>query len=139
MVVRDREVDRSSLLSWPTSIGASTWGGAGESRSRRPATHSRLDPCTIVETTTTKKTALKIVFECGTSEESTNVASTIGTAPRSPAQPSSSRSREVKSLNAVDAQTATGRQHEHEQQRERETGRGDGSAAGSGTRAGRGR
>ena len=36
----------------------------------------------MVETTTTKKTALKILSALGTSEESTKVASTIGTAPR---------------------------------------------------------
>jgi hypothetical protein len=50
-------------------------------------------PWTTVDTTTTKKTALKIVSLCGTREERTKVASTIGTAPRSPAQPRSSRSR----------------------------------------------
>ncbi len=44
-----------------------------------------------------------------TCDDSTNVARTIGTAPLSPAQPSRSRSRAVKSLNAVDTQTATGR------------------------------
>src|SRR5258706_16232660 len=54
-----------------------------------PATHSSVEPCTIVETTTTKNTALKIVSLCGTSDESTKVARTIGTAPRSPAQPRS--------------------------------------------------
>jgi hypothetical protein len=63
----------------------------------------------MTETTTTKKTALKIVFALSTCEESTKVASTIGTAPRSPAQPSRRRSRALKSLSAVDTQTATGR------------------------------
>ena len=56
---------RSSLVSAPTSIGGSCRGGAGERRSRRPATHSSVVPCRIAETTTTKKTALKIVFACG--------------------------------------------------------------------------
>ena len=55
-----------------------------------------------------KKTASKIVFRFGTSDDSAKVASTIGTAPRSPAQPSSSRSRLVNLLKAVDAQTAAG-------------------------------
>ena len=44
-----------------------------------------------------------------TSDESTNVARTIGTAPRRPAHPSRSCSRALKSLNAVDRKTATGR------------------------------
>ena len=99
----------SSLLSGPTSSGASCTGGAGASSPSRPATHSSVVPCTIAETTTTKKTALKIVSFSGTSEERTNVASTIGTAPRRPAQPSRSRSRLVKSWKAVDAQTDAGR------------------------------
>ena len=63
----------------------------------------------MAETTTTKNTALKIVFALVTSDESTNVASTIGTAPLSPAHPRSSFSRAVKSLNAVDTHTAAGR------------------------------
>ena len=81
----------------------------GDSSSSRPATRSSVVPWRIAETTTTKKTALKIVFAVSTSDESTNVASTIGTAPRRPAHPSRSRSRAVKSLNAVDTHTATGR------------------------------
>ena len=55
----------SSLLSGPTSSGASCTGGAGASRPSRPATRSSVVPCTIAETTTTKKTALKIVSLSG--------------------------------------------------------------------------
>ena len=108
------------MLSAPTSSGASCTGGAGESSPSRPATHSSVVPCTVTDTTTTKKTALKIVFEWVTSEESTNVASTIGTAPRSPAQPSSARSLFVNLLKSVEAQTAAGRDQEHQHERQRE-------------------
>src|SRR4029079_15641729 len=82
---------------------------AGDVTRSTVATRSSVVPCTTAETTTTKKTALKIVSRSPTWDESTNVPKTIGTAPRRPAQPSSARSRLVKSLTAVEAQTATGR------------------------------
>jgi hypothetical protein len=100
---------RSSGLDSPTSIGASCVRGAGDNSCRRAATRSSVVPWRIADTTTTKNTALKMVLAVPTSDERTNVARTIGTAPRRPAQPSRSFSRELKSLNAVDTQTATGR------------------------------
>ena len=108
---RKRPRSRSDRASSAPRPRAEVRGRAAPARAARalPATRSSVHPCRIVETTTTKKTALKITLECGTCEESANVASTIGTAPRRPAQPSSSRSDAVKSLNAVDAQTAAGR------------------------------
>ena len=45
----------------------------------------------------------------GTSASTGNVASTTGTAPRSPAQPSTSRSRLPKLANSVAGKTASGR------------------------------
>ena len=83
----------SGLTRRPRAAARGT--GASEIRSSRPATRSSVVPCKIAETTTTKKTALKIVSLVATSDERTNVASTIGAAPRSPAQPSRSvRDRE---------------------------------------------
>ena len=121
VVRRDGEVDEVELAERGRPRAARR-GPAGPARAgrARPATHSSVVPCTITDTTTTKKTALKIVFEWVTSEESTNVASTIGTAPRRPAQPRSSRSLFVKLLNAVEAHTAAGRIRsiEHEGQRQ---------------------
>ena len=84
--------------------------GAGVSMSRRrAATHSSVVPCTRAETRTTKKTALKIVSPWSTCSERTKVPRTMGTAPRRPAQPRNVRSLAVKSLNAVEANTASGR------------------------------
>ena len=123
----------------PTSSGASCTGGAGEVRPSRRATRSSVVPCTIVETTTTKKTALKIVSLCGTSEESTNVASTIGTAPRRPAQPSSSRSRCVKRDSSGRGPDGGGARDEHQQERKREAGQRHVRAGRAGRRAGRAR
>ncbi len=50
------------MLVSPSSIGGSCVTRAGERRPRRPANRSSVVPCRMAETTTTKKTALKIVF-----------------------------------------------------------------------------
>ena len=99
----------SSWLTALTSIGASCRGRGGVRSASRAATRSNVVPCRVAETTTTKNTTLKMVLAWGTFEERTKVASTIGTAPRSPPHPRSSRSRELNPFRAVDAQTATGR------------------------------
>ena len=59
--------------------------------------------------TTAKKTMLKNVRDSSTWSSTGKVASTTGTAPRSPAQPSTTRSAVVKRSKAVLMKTATGR------------------------------
>jgi hypothetical protein len=51
-----------------------------------------VDPCSSVEITTAKKTMLKKSLSGSTPSITAKVASTTGTAPRNPAQPSTSRS-----------------------------------------------
>ena len=71
-------------------------GGAGGSSDVTPsqrATGSIVVPCSSVESSTAKKTMLKNVSTAGTSSITGKIASTTGTAPRSPAQPSSPFSR----------------------------------------------
>ena len=117
---KSRRIERARLA----DLDQARRGQAGETRSSRAATRSSVVPWRIAETTTTKKTALKIVFAVSTSDESTNVARTIGTAPRSPAQPSSSRSRgEVVERGRHPDRDQVGQ--EHEQQRRREPRAGD--------------
>ena len=70
---------------------------------------SKLTPWTSVEMTTAKKTMLKNSVLCGTWAITGKVASTTGTAPRRPAQPSTRRSTAEKRSNAVATNTATGR------------------------------
>ena len=62
-----------------------------------------------MDTTTAKKARLKNSRFRGTSAITAKVASTTGTPPRSPAQPSASRSRAVKSSKIVASAAATGR------------------------------
>ena len=100
------EVERAAMVDRDRRLARRRPAGRA---AERGATRSSVVPCTSAETTTTKKTALKIVSRAETCDESTKVPRTIGTAPRRPAQPSSARSRLVKSLNAVEAQTAAGR------------------------------
>ena len=59
--------------------------------------------------TTAKKTMLKNVLDSSTWSSTGKVASTTGTAPRSPAQPSTTRSAVVKRSKAVLTKAATGR------------------------------
>ena len=84
-------------------------------------------PCASVETTTTKNTVLKIVLSPAIPAESAKVASTIGTAPRRPAQErkSCSRQREAKRSQRDDHGQRPG--HEDEHGCERERGPGDGA------------
>ena len=76
-----------------------------------PASHSTVEPCSSVEITTAKNTMLKksCARPSGTFSITANVASTTGTAPRSPAHPSTMRSRALKSSNAVATATDSGR------------------------------
>ena len=78
-------------------------------------------PWTSADTSTTKKTALKIVSPCATPAESTNVPRTMGLPRAAPPNPGTSFAA-VKLLNAVDAQTATGRTTNNEEQGEDESG-----------------
>ena len=73
------------------------------------ASGSKVVPWTSVEITTAKKTMLKNSREWGTSAITGKVASTTGTAPRSPAQPRTSLSLTEKESSAVETKVATGR------------------------------
>ena len=73
------------------------------------ANGSNVVPWTIVETSTAKKMMLKNSWLCGTPSITGKIASTTGTAPRSPAHPSTARSGSVNPANAVATITATGR------------------------------
>ena len=86
-------------------------GRAGSSvvRRRRRASGSNVAPWTSVEVRTTKKTMLKMRSADATSATTGNVASQIGVAPRSPAQPIISRSRMSKRVDRVERTAATGR------------------------------
>ena len=84
------------------------------------ASHSTVVPWSSVEITTAKKTMLKNVRGCPARRSITGkVASTTGTAPRRPAQPSTTRSRRVKRSRAVATNADSGPRDEHEDQRER--------------------
>jgi hypothetical protein len=92
-------------------VSASGRGRAGSVvvTPRRLASGSKVVPCRIVEITTAKKTMLKKVLDPSTSSITGKVASTTGTAPRRPAQPSTTRSAIEKRSNAVLTKVATGR------------------------------
>ena len=71
MIAGDGEVDEVELAEVADLEGRFVDRWRRESSPSRPASHSSVVPWTTVETTTTKKTALKIVSFCATSEEST--------------------------------------------------------------------
>ena len=73
------------------------------------ASHSTLVPCRIVDRTTAKKTMLKNSLLCSMFSITGKVASTTGTAPRRPAQPTTTRSPAVKRSNAVASAAVRGR------------------------------
>ena len=75
----------------------------------RRATASIVEPCRTVESSTAKNTMLKNSSDWGTSAITGKIASTTGTAPRRPAQPSSPFSRASRPLPHVVASIATGR------------------------------
>ncbi len=75
----------------------------------RRASGSKVAPWTRVELTTTKKTIANSSSPLRMPATTGKVASQIGVAPRSPAQPSSSRSRMRKGESAVAAKVASGR------------------------------
>ncbi len=75
----------------------------------RRASASNVVPCTTVEMSTAKKTMLKKSPLSVTSAITGNVASTTGTAPRRPAQPSTTRSATPKPIRGVETNTASGR------------------------------
>ena len=90
---------------WISSALSSSSGAASTSRSRASpgaatrstrATNGSVGPCTRVKTITMTKTSLKIVFAPGTAAAQGMVASTMGTAPRSPAQERNACSRQVR-------------------------------------------
>ena len=83
------------------------------------ASHSTVVPCSSVESTTAKKTMLKNSLLCSTPSITGKVASTTGTAPRSPAQLSTTRSPVVKRSSAVATNVGQGPRDEDEDQRER--------------------
>ena len=90
---------------------ASGRGSAGSSvvTPSRLASGSNVVPCRIVDSSTTKNTMLKNSCERGMRSMTGNVASTTGTAPRSPAQPRTACSRQVKPNGVVHRTVASGR------------------------------
>ena len=75
----------------------------------RVASGSKLAPWTRVEVTTTKKTIANTSSPPAIPATTGKVASQIGVAPRSPAQPSISRSRTLSGARAVATKVASGR------------------------------
>ena len=73
------------------------------------ATGSIVVPCSTVESSTTKNVTLKNVSASAMSADTANVANTIGTAPRRPAQPSTSFSPVVNPWRTVTSSAASGR------------------------------
>lgn len=76
---------------------------------RRRATQPIVVPWSSTDTSTAKNTTLKITGASGTPASSGKVASTIGTAPRSPAQDTISLSARVSGVQASAISTLTGR------------------------------
>ncbi len=93
----------------PLSTSGCGTAGSSEVTPSERARFSNVTPWTSVEVTTTKKTAFRIWSDPSTPAITGSVASQIGTAPRSPAQPSISRSRMSNGAKIVETQTATGR------------------------------
>ena len=73
------------------------------------ASGSKVAPCTRVEVTTTKKTIANSSSPLRTPATTGKVASQIGVAPRSPAQPSITFSRTLKEVKVVARKVAIGR------------------------------
>ena len=111
---------RSSGLDSPTSIGASWVGGAAESSPSRAATRSRVVPWRIADTTTTKKTALKMVFAVSTSrrEHERGEDDRNGAAQAGPAEQELLARVEV--VECGRQEDRDGPDQQHEQQRKRE-------------------
>jgi hypothetical protein len=84
-------------------------GSAGAITPSRLATHGSVGPCISVNTPATMKTTSNSAAECGTWALTGMVASTIGTAPRRPAQDRNARSRPGSRNGSVAASTAAGR------------------------------
>ena len=93
----------------PTSSNGRDSAGSSVVRRRPLASGSKVTPWISVDVSTTKKTMSKKVPAWGTSSMTGNVARTIGTAPRSPAQPSRADSRSEKRAQMVAASEASGR------------------------------
>ena len=102
-------------------------GSAGSSvvRPSRLASGSKLAPWTRVELTTTKKTIAKSCSPSPTPATTGKVASQIGVAPRSPAQPSIARSRRSSGEKAVATKAAQRAGDEDQHRRERQALPGD--------------
>ena len=98
-----------SLLIVPVSAIGRGSAGSSVVRPSAFASGSKVEPWSTVEITTTKKAMLKYVLLSGTPSITGNVASTTGTPPRSPAQPSAKRSAALKWSKAVATKAATGR------------------------------
>jgi hypothetical protein len=93
----------------PVSISGAESAGSVEVTPSRRASGSNVAPWIRVEVTTTKKMTLKITAPSSTPAITGKVASQIGIAPRSPAQPSIRRSRMLNGASALAITAARGR------------------------------
>ena len=112
VAVADHELDhlRAERADRPRLRQRPRQGGLCASSPQRPGPAARRSsPGAMVEMTTAKKTMLKYSRLLGTPLITGKVASTTGTAPRSPAQPRTSRSRALKRSKAVASAVASGR------------------------------
>jgi hypothetical protein len=95
-----------------SSTGSTSGAGIAASSERTPsrrATGSIVAPCRTVENSTTKNVTLKIVRPPSMPSVTAKVANTTGTAPRSPAQPSTIFSPTLKPWPTVTSSVASGR------------------------------
>ena len=109
VATRQTSVSPPSGRMIPVSISGRGSAGSVEVKPSRWASGSNVAPWISVEVTTTKKIALKIWSAPSTPAITGKVASQIGIAPRSPAQPSISRSRMSNGARALATTAASGR------------------------------